>query len=248
MEIQSKLHPVLGIPMNKMPRHVAIIMDGNGRWAQKQGLPRAAGHYRGKKTIQTIIEESAWLGIKCLTLYCFSTENWKRSSKEVAMLMLLFKRYLIQLRTTVMKYNIKVKHLGREQDLPKNVRDALQKTIEISQNNSEMTLCLALNYSGRRDIIEAMKKIARNCQKGQMKIEDIDETSISSYLDTKGFNDPDLLIRTSGEMRISNFMLWQIAYTELYVTDVLWPDFNRASLHEAINTYAQRNRRFGNIS
>jgi undecaprenyl diphosphate synthase len=244
----SQLHPTLGIPWSKMPRHVAIIMDGNGRWAQKRGLPRIEGHRNGSKGVRFTITEAAQLGIECLTLYSFSTENWKRPPEEVAGLMKLYEKYLIEERPTIMNNNIVVRHLGDEQALPSNVLDQLQETVRLSQANTGMTLCLALNYSGRSELITAIKKIARDCKDGALDEADISEALLSATLDTAGLPDPDLLIRTAGEMRISNFLLWQISYAELYVTDVYWPDFNQGVMRQAIKDYAQRNRRFGGLS
>ena len=247
-EQSAQLHPILDIPWSKMPRHIAIIMDGNGRWAQQRGLPRIEGHRNGSKGVRSTITEAAQLGVECLTLYSFSTENWKRPQEEVAGLMKLYEKYLIEERPTIMNNNITVRHLGDEQALPGNVLDQLRETVRLSQANTGMTLCLALNYSGRSELIKAIKKIAGDCKNGAIDDEDIDESMLSDKLDTAGLPDPDLLIRTAGEMRISNFLLWQISYVELYVTDVYWPDFNQEVLRQAIKDYARRNRRFGGLS
>jgi len=247
MSNNCQLHPVLGIPMNRLPRHIAIIMDGNGRWAQHRGLPRIEGHRNGSKGVRFTITETARLGVECLTLYSFSTENWKRPPEEVAGLMDLYEQYLIEERPTIMNNNIKVRHIGFEQILPDRVLRELRETVRISQNNTGMTLCLALNYSGRSELVAAIQKMVNDSRDGSLKAEDIDETMVSSYLDTAGLPDPDLLIRTAGEMRISNFLLWQISYVELYVTDVLWPDFDGDVLYGAIKDYAGRDRRFGGL-
>jgi len=247
MSNNCQLHPVLGIPMNRLPRHIAIIMDGNGRWAQHRGLPRIEGHRNGSKGVRLTITQTARLGVECLTLYSFSTENWKRPPEEVAGLMDLYEQYLIEERPTIMNNNIKVRHIGFEQMLPDRVLRELRETVRISQDNTGMTLCLALNYSGRSELVAAIQKMVNDSRDGSLKAEDIDETMVSSYLDTAGLPDPDLLIRTAGEMRISNFLLWQISYAELYVTDVLWPDFDGSVLHGAIKDYAGRDRRFGGL-
>lgn len=233
--------------MNRLPRHIAIIMDGNGRWAQHRGLPRIEGHRNGSKGVRLTITQTARLGVECLTLYSFSTENWKRPPEEVAGLMDLYEQYLIEERPTIMNNNIKVRHIGFEQMLPDRVLRELRETVRISQDNTGMTLCLALNYSGRSELVAAIQKMVNDSRDGSLKAEDIDETMVSSYLDTAGLPDPDLLIRTAGEMRISNFLLWQISYAELYVTDVLWPDFDGGVLHGAIKDYAGRDRRFGGL-
>ena len=222
-------------------------MDGNGRWAQQQGLPRIKGHSNGGKVVRNTITESAKLGIQCLTLYSFSTENWKRPPDEVTGLMALYEQYLIQERPTIMKHNIKVRHLGSKTELPENVLRELKQTVKLSKNNSGMTLCLALNYSGRTELIQAIRKMVLNAKNGELEPENVDEPLVDSFLDTAGLPDPDLLIRAAGEMRISNFLLWQISYAELFVTDVFWPDFSREILHNAIKSYAARNRRFGGL-
>lgn len=240
-------HPILGIPWQRMPRHIAIIMDGNGRWAQHRGQPRLQGHSNGSKAVRSVVTESARLGIECLTLYSFSTENWKRPEDEVAGLMQLYARYLVKERPTIMEHNVRVRHLGDAQGLPAFVLDELVETIKLSSHNTGMTLCLALNYSGRSELIRAIQQLVNNVAQGQITPAGIDEDLIDSYLDTAGLPDPDLLIRTAGEKRISNFLLWQISYAELYVTDVFWPDFDRDILYAAIREYASRNRRFGGL-
>ena len=246
-ESNNQTHPILGIPPNRLPRHIAIIMDGNGRWAQKRGLPRVKGHGKGSLVVRPIVIESVRLGIECLTLYSFSTENWKRPNAEVETLMDLYRQYLIEERPMVMEYNVKVRHLGDINALPEPVVHELQKTLYVSRNNTGMTLCLALNYSGRSEIVRALSKINHDIAQGKLPTDKIEESLIDKYLDTAGLPDPDLLIRTAGEKRISNFLLWQISYAELYVTNVFWPDFNPETLAEAIKDYAGRNRRFGGL-
>ena len=238
----------LGLEIDSMPRHIAIIMDGNGRWAEQRSLPRAIGHQQGGRTVEKIALYCSDLGIESLVLYSFSMENWSRPTDEVAALMYLYTQYLIGIRNILMKNNVKLIHLGRIDGLPEEMLKELDKTIEITAGNTGMTLALALNYGGRTEIIDAAKAIAREHKEGRLKIEDIDEDCMSRHLYTAGLPEPDLLIRTANEMRISNFLLWQISYSEFYVTDTLWPDFQKTSIEEAIAAYAKRNRRFGNIN
>jgi undecaprenyl diphosphate synthase len=238
----------LGLTLDRMPRHIAIIMDGNGRWAQKRGLPRAEGHRQGGKTVEAIAQHCVDIGIQSLTIYSFSMENWKRPKDEVDALMHLYSEYLIRIRPTLMKNNVKLVHLGRLSQLPPKVQKELTKTIELTANNTGMILALALNYGSRAEIIDATKKIAQECKDGSLDVDDIDENCISRHLYTAGLPDPDLLIRTANEMRVSNFLLWQISYSEFYVTDTLWPDFTGKDLEKAILTYSQRSRRFGSIN
>ena len=222
-------------------------MDGNGRWAQGKGLPRVEGHRRGGKTVEKIAQHCVDLGIESLTLYSFSTENWKRPKQEVDALMYLYTRYLGAIRNTLTKNNVKLVHLGQLTQLPNELKMELAKTIEITANNTGMILALALNYSGRAEIVDAIQKIAQEYKNGQLDLEDIDEECVSQHLYTAGLAEPDLLIRTAGEMRISNFLLWQISYSEFYVTETLWPDFKGENLEKAILAYAKRNRRFGDV-
>ncbi|MBN1846565.1 MAG: isoprenyl transferase [Sedimentisphaerales bacterium] len=240
-------HPVLGIPWSRLPRHIAIIMDGNGRWAQQRGLPRIEGHRRGSGVVRPIVTEAARLGLECLTLYSFSTENWKRPVEEVNALMGLYQEYLVKERPTIMEYNVRVRHLGYASELPPGVRRELDETVRIGQQNTGMTLCLALNYSGRAELVRAIRRLAEDCSSGRISPDRIDESLVSSTLDTRGLPDPDLLIRTASEKRISNFLLWQISYAELYVTDHFWPDFTPEILQGAILDYARRDRRFGGL-
>jgi undecaprenyl diphosphate synthase len=237
----------LGLATEQIPRHIAIIMDGNGRWAQTKGLPRAEGHRRGGKTVEEIAQCCVDFGIESLTIYSFSMENWDRPKDEVNTLMHLYAQYLVGIRSTVMKNNVKLIHLGRLGQLPAAVKKELAKTIEITSSNTGMTLALALNYGGRAEIVDAAQKIAQQYTKGELQLEDINEECISQHLYTAGLADPDLLIRTANEMRISNFLLWQISYSEFYVTKTFWPDFKKTDLEKAILAYAKRNRRFGTI-
>jgi len=218
----------LGVAPEQMPRHIAIIMDGNGRWAQKKGLSRVEGHHQGGKTVEKIAQCCVDFGIESLTLYSFSIENWKRPKVEVNSLMHLYTQYLIKIRPTLMKNNVKLIHLGRLAQLPAAVKTELAETMKISAGNTGMTLALALNYGGRTEIIDAAKKIAREYKSGKLRLKNIDEQCISRHLYTAGLAEPDLLIRTANEMRVSNFLLWQISYSEFYVTKTLWPDFKKA--------------------
>jgi undecaprenyl diphosphate synthase len=231
-----------------MPRHIAIIMDGNGRWAKMRGLPRHEGHRQGGKTAEKISQCCVDFGIESLTLYSFSMENWKRPKEEVDALMHLYAEYLVKMRPTLMEDNVKLVHLGRIAGLPEVVKAALMGTIELTSANTGMVLALALNYSGRAEIIDATREIARLHKAGELILEKIDEQCISSHLYTAGLPDPDLLIRTANEMRVSNFLLWQISYSEFYVTETPWPDFDKPDLEKAILAYAQRTRHFGSVA
>ena len=234
------------------PHHIAIIMDGNGRWAAQRGLPRIAGHRAGVDTVRSVVEECARLKIPYLTLFAFSTENWRRPEDEVGALMILLDQYLKRELKTLMKNNVRLNTIGRLADLPDNVRGTLDDVTSRSAENSGLTLTLALSYSGRDDIVHAVRQIAQDVSEGRVTPESIDPELFSSSLDTAHGNvvmpDPDLLIRTSGEMRISNFLLWQIAYSEFYVTEKLWPDFRETDLNDAIESYKMRERRFGMTS
>lgn len=232
----------------EIPTHIAIIMDGNGRWAKKRGLPRVAGHREGVKSVRDVVEACAQLGVKYLTLFAFSTENWRRPKQEVDTLMKLLIKTLRTETDKLHKNDIKLMAIGDIESLPTEVQRELKEAIEKTKNNKRMVLNLALSYSGRWEIIEAVRDIAKDVKDGKIKVEDIDDKLFSNYLKTAGIPDPDLLIRTSGEYRISNFLLWQIAYTELYISDCLWPEFRRKHLYEAIRDYQRRERRFGMIS
>jgi undecaprenyl diphosphate synthase len=232
----------------EIPKHIAIIMDGNGRWAKKRGLPRVAGHKRGVDTVREIVEACAEIGVKYLTLYTFSTENWKRPKDEVSTLMRLL---LNSLRDRVNELNdnpIRLTTIGNTSSLPAAVQKQLYADIERPKNNKKMGLNLALSYSGRWELLEAIKEIVSAANQGQIKLNDIDENLISQKLTTRNMPDPDLVIRTSGEFRVSNFLLWQIAYSEFIITETLWPDFSKNDLYEAIRIFQKRERRFGKVS
>ena len=239
---------LLGVPPEARPEHIAIIMDGNGRWAQRQGLPRIEGHRRGVASVRRTTEECARLDIAQLTLYCLSSENWKRPERELEFLMHLLEQYMIEERTTIMEQNIRVSVIGRRDDIPDSVQREMQKTISLSAANSGLRLCLAINYGSRAEIVDAVRRIAERVEQGQLKPGDVDESVVAGQLYTAGMPDPDLLIRTAGEMRISNFLLWQISYAELWVTEKCWPEFEEADLHLAIRKFAARNRRFGGLN
>jgi undecaprenyl diphosphate synthase len=237
----------LGIEAEKMPRHVAIIMDGNGRWAIKRGLERFQGHRQGARVVEKIVRHCVDLGLDCLTLYSFSMQNWKRPKREVNFLMQLYTRYLVGIRNTLKKHNVRLVHLGRTERLPAKLIRELNKTVEIASKHTGMTLALALNYGSREEIVDAVKKICRNCIDQKLTVEQIDEHCISEDLYSAGLPDPDLLIRTSNEKRLSNFLLWQISYAEFYVTDTLWPDFTAEDLDKAVTDYSKRSRRLGDV-
>jgi len=237
----------LGVPEQRFPRSVAMIMDGNGRWARQRNLPRPFGHQAGARAVRRTVTEAARLGLDVLTLYSFSIENWSRPAEEVETLMRLYAEYLVHERPTVMDNNVRLRHLGRREGLPDMVLRELDETVRLSAGNTGMTLCLAVNYGSRAEITDAVRVLGRRVEKGRLSPDEIDEAMISDVLDTGGLPDPDLLIRTAGEMRISNYLLWQISYAELYVTDVYWPDFDEPQLHKAIEAYANRHRRFGGV-
>jgi undecaprenyl diphosphate synthase len=234
-----------GLDKSRLPQHVAIIMDGNGRWAKLRGKSRIEGHRRGKTSVRVIVEMSRKIGIRFLTLYAFSTENWFRPADEVQALMGLLEHYLIAEQQKMMRYGIRLVAVGDKQRLPDNVRRTLEEVVELTGNNRCMTVILALSYSGRDEIVRMARKIARAAAEGKRDPQSIDEGVISSCLDTAGVPDPDLLIRTSGEMRLSNFYLWQIAYSEIFITPTLWPDFREQQYLEALLEFQRRRRRFG---
>jgi undecaprenyl diphosphate synthase len=238
----------LGLTPEKLPRHVAIIMDGNGRWAEGRGMPRILGHRRGIKSVRAVVEESCRLGLDQLTLYCLSVENWKRPPRELKFLMRLLRHFLVFERPELKEQNIRLAMIGRREGLPDDVLAELDRTMEETAAHTGMTLCLAINYGGRTELADAARQLARDVQAGRLDPEQVDEDTLASYLSTVGQPDPDLLIRTAGEMRVSNFLLWQISYAELWVTDVLWPDFRADDLHEAIVSFAHRHRKFGGLS
>jgi len=237
----------LGLAEEQIPRHVAIIMDGNGRWATEKDLPRTEGHREGGKVVRRIVTEAARLGLDALTLYSFSIENWNRPAEEVSTLMHLYAQYLVEERPTIMNHNIRLRHLGIREGLPESVLRELDESVRVSSGNTGMHLCLALNYGARAEIARAVRQLAHSAAAGGLDPNAIDEQLISSHLDTAGVVDPDLVVRTSGELRVSNFLLWQISYAEFYVTDVYWPDFSQAELHKAIHAFAARSRRFGGL-
>jgi undecaprenyl diphosphate synthase len=238
---------LLQIDRAVLPAHIAIIMDGNGRWARKRGLPRVAGHRAGIKAVREVVEGSAELGIPVLTLYAFSVENWKRPQIEVATLMQLLKEYLNKELENIHKNNIRFRTIGRTEQLESSVRAELDKAITRTENNTGMLFNVALNYGGRAEIVDAVNRLLNNGAKALAANGGVTEKDFAQYLYTAGQPDPDLLIRTSGELRISNFLLWQIAYAEIWVTETLWPDFNKQHLYEAIIAFQKRERRYGGL-
>jgi undecaprenyl diphosphate synthase len=236
------------IIQEKLPRHIAVIMDGNGRWARQRGSARVFGHQSGVKAVREVTEACAELGIGYLTLYAFSTENWSRPKMEVDALMSLLVSTIASETKTLMKNNVKLRSIGCRANLPQKVQNELDECMHKTAANTGLTLTLALSYSSRWEIIEAVKKLAGEVKNNQLAVDDINSDVFSQYLETSEMPDPELLIRTSGEMRISNFLLWQIAYSELYFSDVLWPDFRREHLYEALLEYQKRERRFGKTS
>ncbi len=233
---------------SRIPRHIAIIMDGNGRWANERNLPRTEGHRHGVERIRETIKTCREIGIQYLTLYAFSKENWARPREEVGFLMKLLSRYLDSELKELQKSNIRFHLIGQINELPVEVQKKLKRNMEHTKDNTGLTLTLALSYSSRAEIVDGAKEVARQVKAGRIEVEEIDEKLFSQALYTKGLPDPDLLIRTSGEMRVSNFLLWQISYTELYVTEKYWPDFKRDDLIGAIDVYKSRERRFGRAS
>ena len=231
----------------RIPRHVALILDGNGRWAKKRGLPRTMGHKEGCKTVEKTVEIAARMGIEYLTVYAFSTENWKRSSEEVGALMQLFRYYMVRLLKIAKQNNVRVKMIGDRRRFDEDIIEGINRLERETKENTGLTFVIAVNYGARDEITRAVSRLAADCVQGSVKAEEITEDVLSSYLDTAGMPDPDLLIRTSGEIRLSNYLLWQLAYTEIYVTDCLWPDFNEEELKRAVVQYNKRERRFGGV-
>ncbi len=223
--------------------HIAIIMDGNGRWANRQGLPRHEGHRVGAMRVRTITEKCVDLGVKQLTLYCLSSENWKRPQQELDFLMILLKGYIIDERPTMMRNNIRLSVIGRRTGIPDDILAEMDKSVEITAHNTGLRLCLAINYGARGEMVDAVKKIVAE----GIPVEDIDEDCLSDHLYTAGMSDPDLLIRTAGELRLSNYLLWQLSYAEFWVTETCWPDFDVSLLKQALDDFSNRNRRFGGI-
>jgi undecaprenyl diphosphate synthase len=230
-----------------IPRHIAIIMDGNGRWARERGLPRIAGHEQGAESVRAVTEACVEMGVEFLTVYAFSTENWKRPAAEVAALWALLEHFIAQETPTLMKNNVRLEAIGRLPELPASCQQALAEAVAQTAGNTATTLVLALNYSGRAEIIDAVKALGAEVAAERLTVEEIDEAAVSAHLYTRAYPDPDLLIRTSGEMRLSNFLLWQLSYTEIFVTEKLWPDFGKDDLRGAIAEFNKRQRRYGGI-
>ncbi|MDZ4820175.1 MAG: isoprenyl transferase [Planctomycetota bacterium] len=247
-ELSATAESSLHLPKEKLPRHIAVIMDGNGRWAQRQGLPRIEGHRRGVSSVRRTTEECARLGIEQLTLYCLSSENWKRPQHELDFLMHLLEQYMIEERTTIMNQGIQVHVIGRREGIPAATLAEMDKTIAMTAGNTGMRLCLAINYGGRAELLDAVRQIATEAQRGELDPASLTESTIDQHLYTAGMSDPDLLIRTAGERRISNFLLWQISYAEIWITDRCWPEFDEACLHEALIDFGSRDRRFGGLN
>ncbi|SRR6056297_1884238 len=236
------------VPPASIPRHVAIIMDGNGRWAERQGRPRIEGHRNGVRTVRMVSETCTQLKIEAVTLYCLSSENWKRPPAELDFLMHLLEQYLIEERRLIMRQGVRLKVIGRRDRLPDSVLQEMNRTLEMSRENQGTELVLAIDYGGRDELTRVMRTLAQEVRSGSLAPADIQEETIAERLDTAGLPDPDLLIRTGGDMRISNYLLWQISYSELWVTDRCWPEFTQAEFLQAIRDYAFRDRRFGGLS
>lgn len=236
------------VPLARRPQHVAVIMDGNGRWAQRQGLPRIEGHRRGVASVRAVTEECARLHLKQLTLYCLSSENWKRPAQELEFLMHLLEQYLVEERATLLREKIRLTVIGRRDGIPDSVQAEMDRTIAMTAGHTGLNLCLAINYGARGEITDAVRNIAAAAQRGELDPAAIDEATFEKYLYTAGMPDPDLLIRTAGEMRFSNYLLWQISYAEFWVTERCWPEFREAELHAAIRDYAARDRKFGGLN
>ena len=231
----------------KVPQHIAIILDGNGRWAKSKGMPRNYGHAQGSKNVERICEEAWRMGIKYLTVYAFSTENWNRPDSEVSALMTLLRNYMKTCLKTAAKNDMKIRVIGDVQPLDDDIKNRISELESATVNSGGLNFTIALNYGSRDELIRAARKMARDCADGKLEADDIDESVFESYLDTHGIPDPDLMIRTSGEQRLSNYLLWQLAYSEFYFTDVPWPDFTKEELVKAIEEYNHRHRRFGGV-
>ena len=231
----------------KVPQHIAIILDGNGRWAKAKGMPRNYGHAQGSKNVERICEEAWRMGIKYLTVYAFSTENWSRPESEVAALMKLLRNYMKTCLKTAEKNDMKIRVIGDIDPLDDDIKRRIRELEEVTVDNGGLNFTIALNYGSRDEIVRASRKMAEDCAEGRLDPESIDETVFESYLDTHGIPDPDLMIRTSGEQRLSNYLLWQLAYSEFYFTDVPWPDFTKEELEKAVEEYNHRHRRFGGV-
>ena len=237
----------LDVPPERRPRHIAVIMDGNGRWAQQQGLPRIEGHRRGVASVRRTIEECTRLGVQQLTLYCLSSENWKRPREELDFLMHLLEQYMVEERSTIMQQNIQLSVIGRREGLSQTALRELDKTVAMTGGNTGLRLCLAINYGARAEILDAVRSIARRVEAGELEADQLSEDTLEAHLYTAAMPDPDLLIRTAGEMRVSNFLLWQISYAEIWVTQRYWPEFDEQQLHQAIRDFAARQRRYGGL-
>ena len=235
------------LPQDSVPRHIAVIMDGNGRWAKSRGLPRAAGHRAGAETVREAVDFCQEVGVEYLTLYAFSSENWNRPQKEIDALMKLLERFLKTKTAEFAKKNVRLQAIGRTHLLPSSCLNELNKVIEKTSHNTGLTLILALSYGSREEIADATRRIVAKVQSGELSPGEIDNQTISDHLDTAGYPDPDLLIRTSGEFRLSNFLLWQLSYAEFFITSKNWPDFRKSDFREAVENYSRRHRRFGRL-
>ena len=236
-----------GLSPDRLPRHIAFIMDGNGRWAVARGLPRIDGHREGAKTARMVIEESSRLGLEQLTLFCLSSENWKRPADELRMLLALLEEYLVRERAEIERRNLRFAMIGRRKGLPEGVLRELDETAAAAEGNTGTRMCLAINYGSRAEIADAARRIARDVASGTLRPDEVDESEIASRLDTAGMPDPDLVIRTAGEMRVSNFLLWQLSYAELHVSPLCWPEFGRDQYFAALRDFCARDRRFGGL-
>lgn len=235
------------LALDRLPQHVAVIMDGNGRWAKRRGLPRIEGHRRGVDALKDLVRCSHDWGVKALTAYAFSTENWKRPHEEVDFLMMLFERVLIRELEEMIQQNVRIQFVGNLAVLPRSLQSQIERATQATEHNCGILFTIAANYGGREEILQACRGIATKVQQGQIQPEEINEALFSQHLYTANLGDPDLLIRTSGEMRLSNFLLWQMAYAEIYITEALWPDFDRTEFHQALSAYQKRDRRFGKV-
>ncbi len=237
-----------GLVRTHLPRHVAVIMDGNGRWAQRRGLPRIEGHRRGVQSVRCMVEEASRMGLEQLTLYCFSSENWKRPPRELTLLMALLRQYLIEERREIQRQGLRFRVIGTISELDPAIQQEIARTEQVAAGNDGMTLCLAVNYGARQEITAAVQAIAAAVKSGQLQPADISQQTISNHLTTAGMPDPDLVIRTAGELRVSNFLLWQISYAELWVSTRFWPEFREDDFRQALRDFAARDRRFGGLS
>ncbi|MDB4766653.1 isoprenyl transferase [bacterium] len=245
--VETNSEPDFDVPPEKRPRHIAIIMDGNGRWAQQQSLPRIRGHQQGANQVRIVTETCARLGMEQLTLYCLSSENWKRPQEELEFLMFLLTQFMIDERQTMADNNIRLAIIGSRDRIPADVQKEMDKSLELTAKNTGCCLCLAINYGGRAEIVDAVKQISSKVAAGELNEDAIDEALVSDHLYTAGMSDPDLLIRTAGEMRISNYLLWQISYSEMWITQKCWPEFGEADLLQAATDFSKRKRRFGGL-